>query len=106
MQLEWQEHSDWGLGVVARLCTHFVGLPVIQNQNKFPSFEGQFIIFSCLKVVERADFADLLSIRVARGVRVHDERPCLRLLLLLLQGQLDGCRGGGLGWEEKRDAGG
>lgn len=81
-------------------------LPVIQNQNNFSCFESQFVIFSRLKVVQRADLSDLLhcttttaAAAVALGVRVQG--PSLRLQLLLLQGQFDGWEGeeGGLGEE-------
>lgn len=69
-------------------------LPVIHNQNNFSCFESQLVIFSCLKVVQRADLSDLLhstSAAVALGVRVQG--PSLRLQLLLLQGQFDGWEG-------------
>lgn len=55
-------------------------LPVIQNQNNFSCFESQFVIFSRLKVVQRADLSDLLhctTTAVALGVRVQG--PSLRL---------------------------
>lgn len=68
-------------------------LPVIQNQNNFSSFEGQLIIFSRLEVVQRAHLPGLLppaAVGVARRVRGHGQGPRLCLLLLLLQGELDG----------------
>lgn len=84
-------------------------LPVIQNQNNFSCFERQLVIFSRLKVIERADLSGLLhystattaaaaaAAAVALGVR--GQGPGLRLQLLLLQGQFDGWEGeeGGFG---------
>lgn len=68
--------------------------PVVQDQDEISRLEGQLVVFGRLKVVERADLPHLLAAAaadagVARGVR--GQGPGLRLLLLLLQGQLDGC---------------
>lgn len=84
---------------------HYETLPVIQNQNKFSSFECQLIIFSCFKVVQCAHLPCLLppsTIGVVWWVRGHGQGPCFRLLLLLLQGQLDGCGRRRFGWAEER----
>lgn len=74
-------------------------LPVIQNQNNFSCFESQFVIFSSLKVIQRADLSGLLHYTTTGRVRVQG--PGLRLRLLLLQGQFDGWEGedGGVGEE-------
>lgn len=89
------------LHLLAYLIAYKQMLPVIQNQNNFSCFESQLIIFSRLKVIQRADLSDLLHscAAVALGVRVQG--PSLHLQLLLLQGQLDGWEGeeGGLGEE-------
>lgn len=68
--------------------------PVVQDQDEISRLEGQLVVFRRLEVVERADLPHLLAAAnaaagVARGVR--GQGPGLRLLLLLLQGQLDGC---------------
>lgn len=70
--------------------------PVVQDQDEISCLEGQLVVFGRLKVVERADLPHLLAAAaaaaaagVARGVR--GQGPGLRLRLLLLQGQLDGC---------------
>lgn len=68
-------------------------LPVIQNQNYFSCFESQLVIFSCLKVIQRADLSDLLCSTAAAALGVRDQGPSLRLQLLLLQGQFDGWGG-------------
>lgn len=74
-------------------------LPVIQNQNNFSRFESQFVIFSSLKVIQRADLSGLPRYTTTGRVRVQG--PGLRLQLLLLQGQFDGWKGedGGVGEE-------
>ncbi len=80
-------------------------LPVVQNQNKFSSFEGQLIIFSRLEVIQCTNLPDLLApatISVVWGVRGQGQGPCLCLLLLLLQGQLDGWERWRFGGEEGR----
>lgn len=87
------------------MITCIILLPVIQNQNKFSSFEGQLIIFSRFKVVQRTHLPGLLpraTVGVAWGVRGQGHGPCLCLLLLLLQGQLDGWERGRFGREEER----
>lgn len=67
--------------------------PVVLHQDKFPGLEGQLVVFRSLKVVEGADLPHLLSAAAAAGVArgVRGQGPGLRLLLLLLQGQLNGC---------------
>lgn len=67
--------------------------PVVQDQDEISRLEGQLVVFGCLKVVERADLPHLLAAAAAAGVArgVRGQGPGLHLLLLLLQGQLDGC---------------
>lgn len=86
--------------VICMMC--YETLPVIQNQDKFSCFEGQLIIFSCLKVVQGTDLPGLLppaTVGVGWGVRCQG--TSLSLQLLLLQGQLNSWEGWRFGWEEE-----
>lgn len=74
--------------------TKVVQSPVVQDDDELPSLEGELVVLGRFKVVEGSHFPRLLAtVDVVGWVGREGEWPRLHLLLLLLQGQLDGCRG-------------
>ena len=80
--------------MVARAVAR-VTVPVVQDDDELAGLEGELVVLGSLEVVQGADLTGVLpspAVVVVGRVSWDGQGACLHLLLVL-QGQLDGCGG-------------